>query len=247
MGRRCLVQRNAGTARPSAYSGQGRHLVRECEIFSLMWHASGRGSQSKQSPRTAWPKLHSSNQKWLRGRRSFVGCPEVGPRHVPGCRRLLVALSAVRVLISSPPILGGHAVAGKESTSLSVLTDLLVWPCELPVLVRNSGGACDPEDCRRLAPGHGGAFSVAARCNRLPGVGLSSGVYKGHGVSGWIYENRSGPARCSGRSRSSKPGKPPDSPSAHPDWVRSLTRVGPTDPGVELPVLPLRVVGSGPT
>jgi hypothetical protein len=48
LGWRCLVQRNAGTARPSAYSGQSRHLVRECEIFSLMWHAPGRGSQSKQ-------------------------------------------------------------------------------------------------------------------------------------------------------------------------------------------------------
>ena len=51
-----------------------------------------------------------------------------------------------------------HAVAGKESTSLSVLTDLLVWPCELPVLVRNSGGACDPEGCRRLAPAMAGLF-----------------------------------------------------------------------------------------
>jgi hypothetical protein len=48
LGWRCLVQRNAGTARPSAYSGQSRHLVCECEIFSLMWHAPGRGSQSKQ-------------------------------------------------------------------------------------------------------------------------------------------------------------------------------------------------------
>ena len=48
LGWRCLVQRNAGTARPNAYSGQSRHLVRECEIFSLMWHAPGRGSQSKQ-------------------------------------------------------------------------------------------------------------------------------------------------------------------------------------------------------
>jgi hypothetical protein len=48
LGWRCLVQRNAGIARPSAYSGQSRHLVRECEIFSLVWHAPGRGSQSKQ-------------------------------------------------------------------------------------------------------------------------------------------------------------------------------------------------------
>jgi hypothetical protein len=48
LGWRCLVQRNAGTARPSAYSGLSRHLVRECEIFSVVWHAPGRGSQSKQ-------------------------------------------------------------------------------------------------------------------------------------------------------------------------------------------------------
>ena len=91
MGWRCLVRKNVGTARPSAYSGRSRHPIRECEIFSLMWHAPGRDSHSKwrnggrrTDPRRGLEVLLRKMHQGSRRRRPLFCLAVRGESHISG-------------------------------------------------------------------------------------------------------------------------------------------------------------------